>query len=159
MIYYIHPLLLLPLLQINNRKRCQRRNNLQHSLVRLTIYIKSTNLLKYIIFKTKYNKHLKKYIKLVRIFSNFITKIYGIFLAFSIIKLYNKYVFLEKNFFRWRGRKNKVMKKIFKITLIMFLASSILQILLNYIINEQILSRLLFGVDYRTFFMDYYRTW
>lgn len=49
------------------------------------------------------------------------------------------------------------MKKIFKITLIMFLVSSLLQILLNYIINEQILSRLLFGVDYSTYFMNYYQ--
>lgn len=49
------------------------------------------------------------------------------------------------------------MKKIFKITLIMFLVSSILQILLNYIINEQILSRLLFGVDYNTYFTNYYQ--
>lgn len=49
------------------------------------------------------------------------------------------------------------MKKIFKITIIMFLVSSILQILLNYIINEQILSRLLFGVDYSTYFMNYYQ--
>lgn len=49
------------------------------------------------------------------------------------------------------------MKKIFKITLIMFLVSSILQILLNYIINEQILSRLLFGVDYSTYFTNYYQ--
>ena len=49
------------------------------------------------------------------------------------------------------------MKKIIKITLIMFLVSSILQILLNYIINEQILSRLLFGVDYSTYFMNYYQ--
>ena len=39
----------------------------------------------------------------------------------------------------------------------MFLVSSILQILLNYIINEQILSRLLFGVDYSTYFMNYYQ--
>ena len=49
------------------------------------------------------------------------------------------------------------MKKILKITIIMFLVSSILQILLNYIINEQILSRLLFGVDYSTYFMKYYQ--
>lgn len=49
------------------------------------------------------------------------------------------------------------MKKILKITIIMFLVSSILQILLNYIINEQILSRLLFGVDYSTYFMNYYQ--
>lgn len=49
------------------------------------------------------------------------------------------------------------MKKIFKITIIMFLVSSILQILLNYIINEQILSRLLLGVDYSTYFMNYYQ--
>ena len=49
------------------------------------------------------------------------------------------------------------MKKIFKITLIMFFVSSILQILLNYIINEQILSRILFGVDYSTYFMNYYQ--
>lgn len=49
------------------------------------------------------------------------------------------------------------MKKIIKITLIMFLVSSILQILLNYIINEQILSRLLFGVDYSTYLMNYYQ--
>lgn len=49
------------------------------------------------------------------------------------------------------------MKKILKITVIMFLVSSILQILLNYIINEQILSRLLFGVDYSTYFMNYYQ--
>lgn len=49
------------------------------------------------------------------------------------------------------------MKKIFKITIIMFLVSSILQRLLNYIINEQILSRLLFGVDYSTYFMNYYQ--
>ena len=49
------------------------------------------------------------------------------------------------------------MKKIFKITIIMFLVSSILQILLNYIINEQILSRILFGVDYSTYFMNYYQ--
>ena len=49
------------------------------------------------------------------------------------------------------------MKKIFKITIIMFLVSSILQILLNYIINEQILSRLLFGLDYSTYLMNYYQ--
>ena len=49
------------------------------------------------------------------------------------------------------------MKKVFKITLIMFLVSSILQILLNYIINEQILSRILFGVDYSTYFMNYHQ--
>lgn len=49
------------------------------------------------------------------------------------------------------------MKKVLKITIIMFLVSSILQILLNYIINEQILSRVLFGVDYRTYFMNYYQ--
>lgn len=49
------------------------------------------------------------------------------------------------------------MKKIFKFTIIMFLVSSILQIVLNYIINEQILSRILFGVDYNTYFMNYYQ--
>ena len=49
------------------------------------------------------------------------------------------------------------MKKIFKITISMFLVSSILQILLNYIINEQILSRLLFGLDYSTYLMNYYQ--
>ena len=49
------------------------------------------------------------------------------------------------------------MKKIFKITIIMFLVSSILQILLNYIINEQILSRLLFGVDYNTYLTNYHQ--
>ena len=49
------------------------------------------------------------------------------------------------------------MKKIFKITIIMFLVRSILQILLNYVINKQILSRILFGVDYSTYFMNYYQ--
>ena len=49
------------------------------------------------------------------------------------------------------------MKKILKITIIMFLVSSILQSVLNYIINEQILSRILFGVDYNTYFMNYYQ--
>ena len=49
------------------------------------------------------------------------------------------------------------MKKILKITIIMFLVSSILQLLLNYMINEQIISRLLFGVDYSTYFMNYYQ--
>lgn len=49
------------------------------------------------------------------------------------------------------------MKKILKITLIMFLVTSILQLLLNYIINEQIISRILFGVDYSTYFMNYYQ--
>ena len=49
------------------------------------------------------------------------------------------------------------MKKILKITIIMFLVSSILQSVLNYIINEQILSRILFGVDYSTYFMNYYQ--
>lgn len=46
------------------------------------------------------------------------------------------------------------MKKVLKITIIMFLVSSILQMLLNYIINEQLLSRLLFGVDYSTYLMN-----
>ena len=49
------------------------------------------------------------------------------------------------------------MKKILKITIIMFLVSSILQSVLNYIINEQILSRILFGVDYSTYFMNYHQ--
>lgn len=49
------------------------------------------------------------------------------------------------------------MKKILRITIIMFLVTTILQILLNYIINEQILSRLLFGVDYNTYLMNYHQ--
>ena len=43
------------------------------------------------------------------------------------------------------------VKKIIKITIIMFLVSSILQLFLNYTINEQILSRLLYGMDYNTY--------
>ena len=49
------------------------------------------------------------------------------------------------------------MKKILKITIIMFLVTTMLRILLNWIINEQILSRILFGVDYNTYFMNYYQ--
>ena len=48
------------------------------------------------------------------------------------------------------------MKKNIFITVILFLASSVLQLLLNIIINEQIISRILYGVDYNTYFMNYY---
>lgn len=48
------------------------------------------------------------------------------------------------------------MKKNFFITVILFLSSSVLQLLLNIIINEQIISRILYGVDYNTYFMNYY---
>lgn len=48
------------------------------------------------------------------------------------------------------------MKKIIKITVVLFLVTTILNILLNYIITEQILSRILFGVDYNTYFTNYY---
>lgn len=48
------------------------------------------------------------------------------------------------------------MKKNIFITIILFLASTVLQLLLNIIINEQIISRILYGVDYNTYFMNYY---
>lgn len=48
------------------------------------------------------------------------------------------------------------MKKIIKITVVLFLLTTILNILLNYIVTEQILSRILFGVDYNTYFTNYY---
>ena len=48
------------------------------------------------------------------------------------------------------------MKKNIFITGILFLASSVLQLLLNIVINEQIISRILYGVDYSTYFMNYY---
>ena len=48
------------------------------------------------------------------------------------------------------------MKKILKITIILLIVSSLMQMALRYIINEQLLSRMLFGVDYSTFFSNYY---
>ncbi len=48
------------------------------------------------------------------------------------------------------------MKKAIKVTIISFLTTTVLNILLNYIINEQILSRILFGMDYNTYFTEYY---
>lgn len=48
------------------------------------------------------------------------------------------------------------MKKNIFITIILFLASTVLQLVLNIIINEQIISRILYGVDYNTYFMNYY---
>lgn len=48
-------------------------------------------------------------------------------------------------------------KKMLKIIICMFIVTSILQILLKYIINTQILSRILFGVDYNTYAMNYYQ--
>lgn len=48
------------------------------------------------------------------------------------------------------------MKKIIKITIILFLVTTVLNILLNYIINEQIISRILFGMDYNTYLTNYY---
>jgi len=47
------------------------------------------------------------------------------------------------------------MKKILKITILLFIVSSIMQIALEYIINEQLLSRILYGVDYSTYFSNY----
>ena len=50
----------------------------------------------------------------------------------------------------------ETMKKSIFITVILFLFSTILQMLLNFIINEQIISRILYGVDYNTYFSNYY---
>lgn len=59
------------------------------------------------------------------------------------------------------NRKNyiwgeKIMRKSIFIAVILFLASSVLQLLLNSIINEQIIARILYGVDYHTYHMNYY---
>lgn len=43
-----------------------------------------------------------------------------------------------------------------KIAILLFLGSTVLQLLLNIIINEQIISRIIYGVDYNTYFMNYY---
>ena len=48
------------------------------------------------------------------------------------------------------------MKKSVFISIILFLCSTILQMLLNFIVNEQLISRILYGVDYHTYFMNYY---
>jgi len=48
------------------------------------------------------------------------------------------------------------MKKNIIIAVILFLTTTVLQILLNYIFNQQILSRILFGVDYNTYLTNYY---
>lgn len=48
------------------------------------------------------------------------------------------------------------MKKSIKIITLLFLGSTVLQLLLNIIINEQIISRIIYGVDYNTYFMNYY---
>lgn len=48
------------------------------------------------------------------------------------------------------------MKKSIFITSILFLFSTILQLLLDSIINRQILSRILYGVDYYTYRENYY---
>ena len=48
------------------------------------------------------------------------------------------------------------MKKSVFISVILFLCSTILQMLLNFIVNKQVISRILYGVDYNTYFMNYY---
>ena len=48
------------------------------------------------------------------------------------------------------------MKKSILISIILFLFSTILQMLLNFIVNEQVISRILYGTDYSTYFMNYY---
>ncbi len=48
------------------------------------------------------------------------------------------------------------MKKNIFITIILFLVSTVLQQVLSFIINEQVISRILYGVDYNTYFMEYY---
>lgn len=48
------------------------------------------------------------------------------------------------------------MRKNIKIITLLFLGSTVLQLLLNIIINEQIISRIIYGVDYNTYFMNYY---
>ena len=48
------------------------------------------------------------------------------------------------------------MKKSIFITIILFLFSTILQLLLDSIINRQIISRILYGVDYYTYRDNYY---
>ena len=48
------------------------------------------------------------------------------------------------------------MKKIVVIIAVLFLVSTILQNVLTIVVNEQILSRVLFGVDYDTYLTNYY---
>lgn len=48
------------------------------------------------------------------------------------------------------------MKKSIFITIILFLFSTILQLLLDNIINRQIIYRILYGVDYYTYRENYY---
>ncbi len=48
------------------------------------------------------------------------------------------------------------MKKSIFISTILFLCSTILQMLLNFIVNEQVISRILYGVDYHTYFTNYH---
>lgn len=48
------------------------------------------------------------------------------------------------------------MKKSILIAIVLFLVSTVLYNILNVIINEQILSRILFGTDYNTYIMNYY---
>ncbi len=48
------------------------------------------------------------------------------------------------------------MKKGLLIAIMLFLLTTVSVTLLNYIINQQILSRILFGVDYNTYFTNYY---
>lgn len=48
------------------------------------------------------------------------------------------------------------MKKGLLIAIMLFLLTTVSATLLNYIINQQILSRILFGVDYNTYLTGYY---
>ena len=48
------------------------------------------------------------------------------------------------------------MKKNILITVILFLVSTVLYQVLSTIINQQIISRILYGVDYNTYSMNYY---
>lgn len=48
------------------------------------------------------------------------------------------------------------MKKGLLIAIMLFLLTTVSATLLNYIINQQILSRILFGVDYNTYLTSYY---